>query len=778
MPEQLKIIIDADVNKAIAGVKNLSNVIAGDFVTATETANAAIGVTKKSIESLSGKNLKLDINSADAVQKITALEKSLLNLEALKVSPGISSTQLQLFEANIQKVKAEIASLKTQALVIPIGVDVTKAQASVTTLSESIETLRAKAEAKKIFITTETDITKIAAYNKEIQSLEARVRQLQNVGKKGFELFVVPNQAINSVKNLTAQVAAFGGGVKTFIPPAIAGFNKLPSSIAPVITQLKALGAQSAASGAAMSSSFSKAFQGLKSLANIIPGIGLGGLIGLAATAVNALTEGFFEAAFGASKLDKALDGAAGSIDKEAGSIFTMVGALQSGTLSSSEFKKIKAELIAQSPEFQKSFDGDKIKIDASNAALVEYAKQLVTTTKVTAALTIVNDVLAKSIATIAKGGAETGIQKFFSGVLGIINPVAGAISETGNSVNNLSEAFNNLKPENVQKLLEDTFKSLGISFKDFTGTIDDKALKDRLAKIKAEFEKFQTETISKAKQFVKEFGESFVLPKIAFFEESFFVGKDEIFKRAKKLLGDVAKNNLKIKFPVLPEFEFLPTETKLTEAQLQELTKGFFEGIRLEKNIPLDVTFDPTLAPGTIDKINKKLDLRGQFSILGDLGLKEFDKIDFSNMNAGIAEATKRLEGMMAIATTLNQTIGQGLSSAFNAVFDSILEGKSVFKALGEAIKQLVVGTIKAIAQMLILKAITNLIFPGGGAAAGGIGKLIGGAFGGQANIGFGAIGSSPFSNVIQIVGTSSVTGDQIRTVYSRSQTSSGRFG
>ena len=111
----------------------------------------------------------------------------------------------------------------------------------------------------------------------------------------------------------------------------------------------------------------------------------------------------------------------------------------------------------------------------------------------------------------------------------------------------------------------------------------------------------------------------------------------------------------------------------------------------------------------------------------MGKLGNKEFDNIfkgiadvDFSGLNKGIQEASKTLQGMLEIANTLNQSIGQGLVGAFNAAFDAALEGKNVFKALGEGLKQLIIGTIKAIAQMLILRAVTAIFFPGAAAAPG----------------------------------------------------------
>jgi len=600
-------------------------------------------------------------------------------------------------------------------------------------------------------------------------------------GLKKFEK-ELSGLATGSIKQLEKAALILKTQLANLSPAALkSDFGKQLSGALQVVNdRLKTLKVEAGLAGGAAENAFSKAFQGARTLANIIPGIGIGGLIGLAATAVNELTQGFFEAAFGASKLDKALDEASGSIDKEAGSIITMVKALQSGTLSSSEFKKVKAELIAQAPEFQKTFDGDKISIEASDLALTKYIAKLTNTVKVTAALSIVNDTLAKSIATIAKGG-DVNVGKGFLSILKNLGNTAGFSIDIGNQIaDSLTKAEDALKSENISKLIDDTFKKLGISFKDFAGTIDSDALKKKLEAIKKEFEKFQAETIAKAKLFNKEFGSVFVVPDL---DEHFFTKPGEIFKKALKELEDIKTGSLKIKIPKV-EFELLPDNiVPLTDAQLQELTKGFFEGIRLEKENPLTVTFDPTISPEGKAILDKKLNLKDQFKILGEIGNKEFDKIfkniaatDFSGLNEGIARATKELRNMMEVANTLNQAIGGGLVNAFNSVFDAILEGKSVFKALGEAIKSLVVGTIKAIAQMLILKAVTSLIFPGGGSA---VGKLVGGGLsgglGGTAN--FGGIGSSGFNNVMQIVGAVNISGQDLNIVLSRAQSSNGRF-
>jgi hypothetical protein len=57
-----------------------------------------------------------------------------------------------------------------------------RAAQSVNRVSQSIETLRAKMEARKQFLITETDISKIAVYNREIASLQGQISKIQNIG--------------------------------------------------------------------------------------------------------------------------------------------------------------------------------------------------------------------------------------------------------------------------------------------------------------------------------------------------------------------------------------------------------------------------------------------------------------------------------------------------------------------------------------------------------------------------------------------------------------------
>lgn len=280
---------------------------------------------------------------------------------------------------------------------------------------------------------------------------------------------------------------------------------------------------------------------------------------------------------------------------------------------------------------------------------------------------------------------------------------------------------------------------------------------------------------IARARQFKKEFGEAFVLPDL---DDEFFKTREELLNASKDLLDRVQRfirgdqKALQIKLPVLFELEtvqnkedlqkflrdeieffdirseriiripmqiapeLLPPDIAQAERNIDDLVARFFNSVAEEQrdiDIPIGVGVDVSLKKPNLDAINKKLDLRKQFEQFGDLGLKTFLKIDFTDINEGLSEATRKLTSMIDIANTLSQAIGQGLANAFNSVFDAILKGENVFKALGEAVKQLVIDTIKAVIQMLILRAVTNALFSGGGGPGGIVGGIIGGFTGGQ---------------------------------------------
>jgi len=512
--------------------------------------------------------------------------------------------------------------------------------------------------------------------------------------------------------------------------------------------------------GSVTGKAFSNLTQSALSLARILPGIGIAGLIGGSISAITELGAAFLSTSNKAGIFKNATENAIG---KSAAEIFEINAAV-------SVIKDFNSSLNAQknAREFLNKETGigidllskEKIGSEETSRAIkkhtdsifqralaeafaaksaqkqVELFEKQQKLSKILASipttpLGIVLGANTLGSATVAAGALEKQIEAIKNDII--------AIEKFG--VDAFSKAFDFTKAEKSSK-----------TFKDLTDSI-----------------------ISRARQFAKEFGDAFVVPNL---EESFFTTKQEIFNRSKQLLYDVAKNKLKVRIPVAIEFEPLPETFELSQSQID----NFFSAGKKTFEIPIGFKLDPTLLQGNIDKIDQKLNLRKKFEIFGDLGFDQFKKIDFTDINKGLAEGNKLFESMMQSATLLQATLSQGLTSAFDSVFDSILEGKNVFQALGDALKQLVIETIKAVAKMLILKAITNLIFPGGGGAAGGaIAGLLGG-IGGSANGGGfglgGQIGSRSFGNVLNVVVTGQVSGQNILLAGQRAAGSNRRTG
>ena len=115
-------------------------------------------------------------------------------------------------------------------------------------------------------------------------------------------------------------------------------------------------------------------------------------------------------------------------------------------------------------------------------------------------------------------------------------------------------------------------------------------------------------------------------------------------------------------------------------------------------------------------EKINKELQ---------DLVVKP----DISGSRFTNTDAFKKMQDHLKGLAALGQEVGSTLASAFGQVFDAVAKGQNAFKALGQAIKQVVLDLIKAAIETAIVSAIMNLFVPGSGSAvkgAGIIGKLL----------------------------------------------------
>lgn len=823
------------------------------FIRANDTqALGKIQEIKSELGSLLDRQIKLNVNTTEATNKLASLEKELLDLQSLSINPDITTTQLAVFEANIKRVKNEIASLKGEGVVIPITVPPIPPNAirSINELENELKELQNRIDFSK-------DIQEIRKLGDEFKKLQTQINNLRVVGgleNKFDKIGASANNAaigLKKVPGASDQATLALSNLSRVVQDAPFGFLGIANNLNPLLESFERLKKTSGTTGSA-----------LKAVAGSL--LGAGGL-GFAVSLVSSLLISFGGRLFSSGKnaaeakneiteFGEAVNDAGKSFADSAVKATSLVAALSGNSLTLKERKAALDELKSVNQQFfgsLKEEDGLIKGLQAAYDGYIQRIREVGKTKAIESQLTKLFDkklqlelqIDPKFIANIDPatqrqiGAAKKELQSL-GGAVDITKEKFNAFNQTQARRLALQQKITQLESGTNVKLIGDQFgfiesqvKALDLRISALSGLLKTDGKFD--IKIpppkKEDADKLIDETIALAKLAAKEFEAGFVVPEL---DITFFKNKDAVFKDAKQFLVDVKDflqgnvGALKIKLPVTvsTETKLDPTDLKrflrgeITRDQIKEikirvpvvtdfdiqlaqslikefeptkdLIDNFFKSVQLEREIPIEVTPDLTLSKASIDAINKKLDLQKQFSILGSLGDKEFGKIfenidtnNFQQLNAGIAEATKRLQGMMDIANTLNQAIGGGLANAFNAVFDAVLEGKSVFKALGQAIKELVVGTIKAIAQMLILKAITNLIFPGGGAAAGGVGRIFGsgfagGGFGGQANLGFGGIGSSAFQNALTVNVVGQISNDTIRLSNQRSTNSSGRYG
>lgn len=394
--------------KVVLGVSGL--------VTDFEQVNQAIGQVEANIQRVKGE-LKLAKLSIDTdPEKITALGVELKGLETklntlngqkldIQVSGGfnvlpeinreiselqnrISAAQLTLAietdPESINKIKSEISGLENNLKGlkdISIAIETGGATRSISILSQSVETLRAKVLANKDFLITEKDLTKINAYNKEIDELEDQISKIQSIGKKGLDfrgidsapidkfnktlknLPPISNKADQALLNLSrvAQDAPYGFiGIANNLNPLLESFQRLRIESGSNATALKALGSSL---------------------------IGPGG-IGLAIGVVSSLMVVFGDKLFGSKKaaeenrkeivasitayerFREELSKIVESLAAETAKISLLQGALGDSNLSLNDRKDIIHQLNEVYPSYLNKLGEEKTKYDALKSSI------------------------------------------------------------------------------------------------------------------------------------------------------------------------------------------------------------------------------------------------------------------------------------------------------------------------------------------------------------------------------------------------------------------------
>ncbi len=190
-------------------------------------------------------------------------------------------------------------------------------------------------------------------------------------------------------------------------------------------------------------------------------------------------------------KYTTAIGEVSGAVVKNAASVFQLVNALQSGTLSVEQTRLAQQKLVKEAPAFKDAFDknGNSVK-NLSDVLTNTYIPALINTIKINAANEIITKKLKASFDAIASSGETSALQKLGNGFknIGLVFNTAGFFaSEAGTKFKNFKEAQDALGAGNIQKLLEQTYKDLGISLTDFGLSLDNtgKSVKDHTTKIK-----------------------------------------------------------------------------------------------------------------------------------------------------------------------------------------------------------------------------------------------------------------------------------------------------
>jgi hypothetical protein len=180
---------------------------------------------------------------------------------------------------------------------VTIEVNTTEAQTQVNRLAETLETLEGRLGAKKELIRFETDTTKLAAANKEIQDLEKEVARLKNIGKTGFDALGnridVFGNALNNLQRRSGAATNAMIDLSRIVQDAPFGFLAISNNLNPALESFQRLQKESGGIKGA-----------LKSLGSSL--LGAGGL-GFALSAASTLLITFGDKLFGASEAEKKL---------------------------------------------------------------------------------------------------------------------------------------------------------------------------------------------------------------------------------------------------------------------------------------------------------------------------------------------------------------------------------------------------------------------------------------------------------------------------------------
>lgn len=538
------------------------------------------------------------------------------------------------------------------------------ARLAVSKLGDTIETLRAKALANKEFIRVEKDVARIALLNREIKALESEITRVQSIGAGGINL----------------------GGVGT---------------------------------------AAKKGFSALRTAANILPGIGIAGILGTATDAIS----GLFSQADRTNEKVKELLVSIGSISSEAAAgtagEASKVNALVSIISNQTNAYEKRNRALNELKGINKNYFGD-LTLEASKLGLLrqradEYTKAIIQQAVIKKFTDQIADVaveLSKQIPIYAQASAKAsqlqrnlaklnGEDFFFENIK--LNDARAEVNSAGAVVNKLTDQSKKLNVA-LRAAVEESLKFKPLEDDTKAGARGVDNLIDAAKRLAAFLDKntqfsvtFEVDpSTSEAEQIAS--ARAFIAKARSFIEKQ------------------------------TPEFHFKPivlTEFKLKfnermAEQLRELsgieaTRTYKEVKKaFEDEIKRRAEADPLVANVTAD-VNaaiKNFDAN-QKNLGAALGL------NIKDSNA-VGALSKMQQQAIATANTVNSV----LQPAFDGLFAAIKAGenpvKAFFQSLGQALLQLLQKIIAAAIQAAILSA----IFTGGIGTGAGAVKGFGGFF------------------------------------------------
>lgn len=564
---------------------------------------------------------------------------------------------------------------------------------AVSKLGDNIETLRAKLLAKKSFLITEKDITKVAVLNAEIKALQSEIIKVQAIGAGGINL----------------------GGA-----------------------------------GAAGK----KAFSALRTAANILPGVGIAGLLGAGVDFIGNLFSSSDKANDKIKELivnvkDLASSAAAGTAG-EASKVNALVGVITNQTNSYTQRNNALKEL----QQINKSYFGD-LTLEASKLELLkqranEYTQAIIQQ----AVIKAFEDQIGKTAVAISEqtkafneaekkvsdfnkaikesqksGGSKNVLPGFVSNeVTGLEKQqkrATGTLLEQGEALSTLRKQYDELQAAiNDAVLASSKFKPLQDPGGG-TGKTEDLVAKakriaaflDKNTQFAVSFEvdplDSEQDILNQAKAFIekaKKFVETGLPPfqfKPLLFADPVFIPDAKFFRDMQLQAGIVGNRTYK------------------------EVKKSFEDAVEAAgKSNPIVIKVLADIEAG----IKKEKQQRSELA--SGLGLK------IEDVNAPISALSKVQKESIAAANAINGL----LNPAFQSLFSTILAGenplKAFFQSLGDSVVQLIQKLIAAAIQAAILSA----IFPGG---VGGV-KGFGGFFKNILGFAAGGIVSGPTLGLI----------------------------